>query len=105
MEELQQIVDVLADRLGRSVAIDDPAMKLRSDSAHYGHVDKVRLASILTRTVSPEVAAWAYSHKIKRATAPIRVGRNAELDYEPRLCIPIRRENELLGFLWLIDAD
>jgi hypothetical protein len=105
MEDLQRIVDALADKLGRSVAIDDPEMKLRSYSAHHGHVDKVRLASILTRAVSPEVAAWAYSHKIKRASEPVRVGRNDELDYDPRLCVPIRRDNELLGFLWLIDAD
>ena len=105
MEELQTLVDTLAKNLGRSVAIDDPWLQLRSYSAHYDHVDQVRMTSIMTRAVPADVAAFAYAQGIKNAIKPVRLPGNAELDLDPRLCVPIRRQGELLGFLWLIDSD
>jgi hypothetical protein len=105
VEELQTIVDSLADRLGISVAVDDPRIRLRAYSAHRGHVDQVRMTSILTRSVPPEVAAWVFGLGISGAVEPVRIPANPQFDLEPRLCVPIRREHELLGFLWLIEPD
>ncbi|MHB8507878.1 MAG: PucR family transcriptional regulator [Candidatus Dormibacteria bacterium] len=105
MEELQAIVDMLAGRLGRSVAVDDPSLRLRCYSAHHGTVDKVRMTSILTRSVPRDVSRWAFSQGIKAATEPLRVSGNPAFGLDPRVCIPIRHDGVLLGYLWLIDAD
>ncbi|MHB8509730.1 MAG: hypothetical protein ACYDGR_13960 [Candidatus Dormibacteria bacterium] len=58
------------------MAIDDPTLHLRAYSAHHGHVDQVRLTSILTRTVPSDVQAWALGQGIKLATQPHRVPGN-----------------------------
>ena len=49
--DLQSIVDDLAERLHRSVAIDDPAIRLLAASRHFGDEDAVRVGSVLNRAV------------------------------------------------------
>ena len=53
--DLQSIVDELAERLQRSVAIDDPAIRLLAASRHFGDEDAVRVSSALNRSVEPDL--------------------------------------------------
>ena len=56
--ELQDLVDDLADTLGRPVALEDRRWRLLAFSAHTELEDRVRQASILARAAPPEVVAW-----------------------------------------------
>ncbi|MFP5021211.1 PucR family transcriptional regulator [Pseudonocardia phyllosphaerae] len=100
---LQEIVDELAQRLQRSVAIDDPAIRLLAASRHFGDEDPVRVTSVLNRSVSPDLTEEVLGHGIATWTRPGHVVIPAENSL-PRLCAPVRCNGLLLGYLWLIDT-
>lgn len=102
---LQGIVDTVAKRLDRAVAIDDRSGRLLAYSSHVGPVDETRKLSILSRRAPDD--AWAHVLKagIERAEGAVRVKANRKLGMEARVCAPIRAQGALLGYLWLIDPD
>ncbi|WP_418061849.1 PucR family transcriptional regulator [Pimelobacter simplex] len=102
-EELQELVDVLAERLQRSVALDDPALSLVVASRHFGDEDPVRVQSVLGRGVDPELRAWVLSLGIAEYDGPRRIATPAEIGAKDRVCAPVRCAGLLLGYLWLID--
>jgi hypothetical protein len=105
MDGLQNAVDDLAARLGRSVCVEEPGFRPLAASAHYGVVDEVRVASLLSRCTDPELIRYFGGSRIDAATAPIRIGANPGLGLLPRLVVPIRQHGRLLGHIWLIDAE
>jgi hypothetical protein len=100
---VQEVVDQLSAKLDRAIAIDDQHLRLVAFSVHPYGVDTVRLDSILNRQASPQVSDWAHSHAIRDADPYIRIPENGELDMRPRVCIPIRHNGIVLGYLWLIE--
>jgi sugar diacid utilization regulator len=104
-DELQGIVDNLATRLGRSVAIDDPSIRLLAASRHFGDEDPVRIRVMLRRQAERNVVEYAHSFGISRGDKPVRVPGKPELSLRSRICIPVRWNGLLLGYLWLIDPD
>lgn len=105
MAELQRIVDSLGTRLQRAVAIDDPRMRLQVYSPHHGEVDAARLDSILHREAPRDATAWVLTQGVAAADGPVRVPANEQLGLLARVCVPIRCQGLLLGYLWLIDAQ
>lgn len=101
-DELQAIVDELAGRLERSVAIDDPGIRLLAASRHFGDEDQLRIGSVLNRTVPPEVVELVRTHGVAQWTEPGRIELGIP-DATPRLCTPVRCQGQLLGYLWLLD--
>ena len=102
---LQTIVDSLAADIERDVAIDDRHIRWIVHSPHYGEPDAARLQSILERRVSDEAAEWAFSFGIERAEGPVRLPANEGIGARPRLCIPLRSHDVLLGFLFIVDPE
>jgi hypothetical protein len=102
---LQTIVDSLAADIRRDVAIDDRRIRWLVHSPHYGEPDAARLHSILERRVSDEAADWAFSFGIEDAHGPVRLPANDAIGARPRLCIPLRSHDVLLGFLFIVDPD
>ncbi|SCG55187.1 DNA-binding transcriptional regulator, PucR family [Micromonospora echinaurantiaca] len=103
--ELQRIVDALAAHAGRPALIEDRRQRVVVYSEHTGVMDDVRKASILRRQTTPEVMAWFRDVGIMEAREPVRTPASAELDLLPRVCVPIRHQDLLLGFVWFIDPD
>jgi hypothetical protein len=103
VSELQDLVDALADRLERAVDVDDQRFGLLVFSAHGADVDDVRLASILHRRAPEPVMQWLLDLGVAHASAPLWVPANTELGMRPRWCLPIRFQELLLGYLWLVD--
>lgn len=104
IDDLQPLVDDLAGQLHRSVAIDDPSIRLLAASRHFGDEDSLRITSILNRAVPEEVSrpllASGIGTWIKPGLAHPDVPGSAR-----RLCVPVRCKSLLLGFLWLIETD
>jgi DNA-binding PucR family transcriptional regulator len=102
--ELQDIVDDLAALLQRPVEVEDRRWRLLAHSAHEADdpADRVRTATILTRRAPPAVAAWLDSLQLERAQGISEVPPNTELAMEARVCVPLRRHNLVLGYLWVI---
>ncbi|MFI9550743.1 PucR family transcriptional regulator [Nonomuraea endophytica] len=104
--ELQRLVDSLGARLGRSVAIDDPAIRLLAYNSHTGEIDDARLESILRRSVSPELVGHVHGSGALTATGLFTVPSRPDLGFDvARVGMPVRHEGALLGFLWLLLSD
>lgn len=104
MNDLQRLVDGLASRLRRAVAIDDPNFQLIAYSTGIGDRDLVREQVILNKTPSAESVAWAHQLRLVRAQGPRWVA-NPELKILSRLVIPIRFHDIHLGALWIIAPE
>jgi len=104
-ELVQRLAEDLAERLGRSVEVDDRALRPLGITAQLGAIDQVRIDAVLRRHSGPEMVAHVESFGIRRATGPVRMPADARLGTLPRLCVPVRWEGRLYGYLWLIDAE
>ncbi|WP_206789725.1 CdaR family transcriptional regulator [Amycolatopsis sp. MtRt-6] len=100
---LQLVVEQLAERLGRSVIVDDPALRPLAVSAQLGQVDQSRIDAVLQRRTSDPIRAMITEHGLSQARGPVRIPANAELGTLPRLAIPLVDKGYHVGYLWLID--
>jgi sugar diacid utilization regulator len=101
---IQAVVDALATRLGRSVAVDDPAIRLIAASRHFGDEDALRVRSVLDRKIASELQHRLLARGIAEWTEPHILTSDTWVEFAPRLCCPIRCNGVLLGFLWLIET-
>jgi hypothetical protein len=100
--QLQPAVDDLALRIGRPVLLEDHAQSVLAYSEQTGPLDDVRRDSILRRHTAREVRTRFRAAGIFETRGPLRVPGSAEV--LPRLCVPVRHRERLLGFVWLIDS-
>jgi hypothetical protein len=103
IDDLQTFVDDLAAQLHRSVAIDDPSIRLLAASRHFGDEDSLRITSILNRAVPEEVSRPLLASGIGTWIEP-GLAQPDVPGSQKRLCVPVRCKSLLLGFLWLIDT-
>lgn len=104
VDGLQELVEGLAQDLGRSVAVDDADLRLLASSTHFEDVDQARLGSLVGRRVTGAPRDYVLGHGVLSWREPARLPARpaAGLDND-RYCFPLRSRYELLGFLWLID--
>ncbi|MFI5958944.1 PucR family transcriptional regulator [Cryptosporangium sp. NPDC051539] len=105
--DLQRLVDYLGGRLHRSVAVDDPHIRLLAYTSHTSEeVDPARVESIMRRSVSVELSDYVDLQGAARATDLFTVPACPEIGLAvERIGMPIRREDTLLGYLWLLGSD
>jgi hypothetical protein len=102
---VQRFAEDLAERLSRSVEVDDRGGRPLAITAQLGAIDQVRIEAVLQRQSRPEMTAHAESFGIRSANGPVRMPFNEKLGTLARLCVPVRSAGHLYGFLWLIDAE
>jgi sugar diacid utilization regulator len=105
VDELQRVAQALADKTGRAIAIDDPQMNLICHTAHDESVDPHRVASVMRMRAPDEVVAHAFAQGIATAEGPVKVPGLPEIELLPRICIPVRCQGLLFGYLWIIEPD
>ena len=102
---LQELVEELAGRLERSVAIDDARLHLLAHSPHRGAVDRARAESIIRRPVPRELVDYVYTCR-DDATGLYVVTPRADLGLDDtRVGYPILQQGSLLGFVWLLRSE
>jgi DNA-binding PucR family transcriptional regulator len=104
-DEVQALVESLSAELRRSVLVDDAGLRLLAYSPSQGSDDDVRRAAILTRETPRPVREAHFAQGIARATNAVRTAARPELGLQARVCVPIRCQGALFGYLWLIDSD
>ncbi|ASR39400.1 hypothetical protein BAY61_17790 [Prauserella marina] len=102
---LQRIVDTLAERIGRSVAINDPSAHLMCASKHFGDEDEVRVHAMLQREAGGAVIDHMLAQGITRWAEPGIIPPRDDLRMLARFCVPVRWEGLLLGFLIVIGPE
>ncbi|MCD2189966.1 PucR family transcriptional regulator [Actinomycetospora soli] len=105
VDEVQRLVDELADELGRSIVVNDPGMHLLHVTRHFADEDAVRVRAVLQRDPGADVAAYVLGLGVATWTGPGVVPPDETLGLRRRVCVPIRRDTRLLGLLLVIDAD
>jgi hypothetical protein len=104
-DEVQALVEQLSAELDRSVLVDDASLRLLAYSPTLGSEDEVRRTAILTRETPRVIRDLHFSQGIATATQPVRTAPRPDIGLESRVCVPIRCQGALFGYLWLIDAD
>jgi hypothetical protein len=102
-QHLQHLAEQLARDLQRSVIIDDAALRPLAVSPQTGRLDRGRVEAVLQRQTSPGIRRRLAEHGVFSAREPVPIPGDAQQGILPRLCLPLRADDELLGFLWLID--
>ena len=103
--EAQAIVDDLAERLQRSVVVDDPELILLYSSRHYGDEDAVRVQAMLNRRASGKAIGHVLAQGVVTWTRPGVIPPNSELGLHARVCVPIRWQGELIALIMVMDSD
>ncbi len=104
-DEVQALVEQLSADLDRSVLVDDASLRLLAYSPTLGSDDEVRKTAILTRETPRAVRDLHFAQGIANAVQPVRTASRPDVGLESRVCVPIRCQGALFGYLWLIDAD
>lgn len=103
-KDIQIAVDDLATKLGNSVLIEDEK-QFPIWWSTKGEVDPIRQATILYRNVEPAVANVINQFKVREASAPIRTPEITELGMWPRIVMPIKVSNDIVGYVWVLDPN
>lgn len=103
--DLQLLIDHLAEEVGASAVLEDQEQRNVAHSSQVGAIDELRRDSILHRATPPEIITWLRSFGITSATGPVLIPGHEELPILPRVCVPARYRDRLLGFVWVIDGD
>src|SRR6476646_736616 len=104
-DEVQALVESLSEELRRSVLVDDAGLRLLAYSPSQGSDDEVRRTAILTRETPRAIRELHFAQGIAGATEALRTAPRPEFGLQSRVCVPIRCQGTLFGYLWLIDAD
>ena len=104
-DEVQALVEQLSAELDRSVLVDDASLRLLAYSPTLGSEDEVRRTAILTRETPRAIRDLHFAQGIATATHAVRTAPRPDVGLESRVCVPIRCQGALFGYLWLIDAD
>jgi hypothetical protein len=104
-QRLQEELDALAVRLGRSLTIDSTSGELIAYSTQRDDAagDRARISTILLRHVAPEVQRWQERH-VGDGLDPVEVPANPELGMTARICVPLHRDGRVLGYLWVLQS-
>lgn len=104
-DEVQTLVEQLSAELDRSVLVDDASLRLLAYSPTLGSEDEVRRTAILTRETPRAIRDLHFAQGIASATRPVRTAPHPDIGLQARVCVPIRCQGALFGYLWLIDSD
>jgi PucR C-terminal helix-turn-helix domain len=102
-EHLQHIAEQLARDLGRSVIIDDATLRPLAISPQTGRLDRSRVEAVLQRGTSARLRRRLTELGVFTAREPVSIPGDPQRAMLPRLCLPLLADDQLLGFLWLID--
>jgi hypothetical protein len=102
-EHLQHTAEQLARDLGRSVIIDDAGLRPLAITPQTGQLDRSRVEAVLQRGTSARLRRKLTEYGVFSAREPVSIPGDPQQATLPRLCLPLRADDQLLGFLWLID--
>jgi len=102
--DVQTAVDDLAAALDQPVLVEDPRHQPLWWSAQ-GEADPTRIRTILQREVTPAAAALVARLGLASADRPVRTPADPMAEMLERWCVPLRAGRDLVGYLWVLDAE
>ncbi|MGR6973160.1 PucR family transcriptional regulator [Streptomyces cynarae] len=99
---LQALVDDLAEQLGRSVAIDDPLVRMICTSRHFGDEDPVRIRTLLQGRADSDGIRYVLAQGVTQWSGPGFIDGRDDLGLLPRYVVPLRERGHLLGLMMIV---
>ncbi|WP_108667203.1 PucR family transcriptional regulator [Euzebya rosea] len=98
---VQEIVNALSRDVGRPVVLEDSDQQPIVHSPHYGQTDRMRRDTIMHQSTSAQTVEYFRRYDLASRTDPFVVPGN-DRGVLPRLCVPLRYDEKLLGFVWVL---
>lgn len=103
--DIQHAVDKLAERLQRSVVINDPHVRMLYASKHFNDEDQIRVRAILQRDAGAKAIGHVLAQGVSTWSTAGIIPANEAIGMKARVCVPIRWRGEMLGQLMVMDGD
>ncbi|MHA7283286.1 PucR family transcriptional regulator [Arthrobacter sp. TMS2-4] len=100
-QQIEDLVESLAQTLGRGLSLEDPDGVLLAYSSHQTSADRVRVNFLLSKKVPADVSEWQLRHGIAQAVRPVVVPANEDLGMLGRVCVPLLVRGFRVGYLWV----
>ncbi|MCR8635273.1 PucR family transcriptional regulator [Paenibacillus radicis (ex Xue et al. 2023)] len=108
-DSLEALADTISDVLQCPITIEDSNHRLIAYSSHDPHTDQVRVATIIGRRVPEKVISTLWRdgviQKIMESDEPVRVSPINDIGLGHRLAVAIRKNNDILGYIWLLEEQ
>jgi DNA-binding PucR family transcriptional regulator len=108
-ESLEELADTISEALQCSVTIEDASHKLIAYSSHHTQTDHARISTIIGKRVPEKViqALWrdGVIQKLMKSDEPIVVPAINEVGLGDRVAIAIRKDNDVLGYIWTVFVE
>lgn len=106
---LENLVDRISEVFRCPATIEDANHRLLAYSKHSEETDPARLQTIIGRRVPEKVINSLWKNnilpKINNSDDPIRVHHINEVGLGDRVAIAIRKNKEVLGYIWALEVD
>lgn len=104
-QPLDELVDSVAARMGRSVTLDDVYGRVLAYNTSQPTTDRARIDAIMMKVVPDEVRAWEIEAGSSAKRRPFIQPGNAQRGYLPRLGIPLAVRGVRVGCFWVLARD
>lgn len=103
-ESLEVLADLISEELECPITIEDDNHRIIAYSRHEDEVDPVRIATIMRRRVPENVinSLWKVGAipKLFETEEPVTVSRIDQVGIGERVAISVRKNKEVVGFIW-----
>ncbi|SDN97240.1 PucR family transcriptional regulator [Alkalicoccus daliensis] len=108
-DSLEEFVDAVSDRLQCPVTLEDANHHLLAYSSHHDSTDEARISTIISRRVPEKVINRFWKEgiipKLNQTDEPLVIKPIEDIGLGNRVAISIRRKEEVLGYIWVIDLE
>ncbi|WP_240489084.1 hypothetical protein [Cohnella thermotolerans] len=106
---LDTLAETIYGELRCPVTIEDTNHRLLAYSSHEDMTDPARISTIMGRKVPDKVISTLWRDgvmkRLLQSELPIRISAMGEIGLGDRVAIAIRRNQEVLGYIWLLEVN
>lgn len=106
-DSMEALADTLSESLQSQVTIEDSNHHVIGYSSHQAESDPARISTIIGKKVPGTVIIGlrkkGVMHELESSGHPIRIPAVMEVGLGPRLAVCIKHQQEILGYIWVVD--
>ncbi|UQZ34403.1 PucR family transcriptional regulator [Paenibacillus sp. PK3_47] len=106
-DSMESLADTISESLQAQVTIEDSNHHVIGYSSHQFESDPARISTIIGKRVPNTVIIGlrkkGVMQQLENAAHPIRIPAVMEVGLGPRLAVCIRHQQEILGYIWVVD--
>jgi purine catabolism regulator len=108
-KSLQELAEILGGLIGRAITFEDTAGHVLAACGCEQEEDTLRRTSRETGQTPADflahLASQGYWGKLQTASSPLNIPASPQFDFAARVVCPIRLQDELIGFVWIIEGE